>query len=86
MSIIAWIILGAIAGFIAHKIIGESGQGFLMNTGLGIIGAIVGGEVMTFLGRGEVHGLNLYSMLVAVAGSIVVLVVVGLLRNMRSRV
>ena len=84
MGLISWIILGLIAGFIGHKIVGESGQGFLMNTGLGILGAVVGGELMTALGKHDVTGLNLYSMGVAVAGSVLVLVVVNLLRNMKG--
>ena len=82
--LIAWIVLGAISGFIAHKIVGEPGQGFLMNTGLGIVGALIGGEVMNAMGKHEANGLNLYSLAVAVAGSIVLLVIVNLLKKMRS--
>ncbi len=85
MHIISWIILGLIAGFIGHKIVGENGHGFLMNTGLGVLGAVVGGEIMTLLGGREVNGLNLYSMAVAIGGSIVVLVVVNMLKQMKSR-
>jgi len=84
MHVIGWIILGLIAGFIAHKIVGERGQGFLMNTGLGILGALIGGEIMTLLGRHEANGLNLYSMAVAVAGSVLLLVVVNVVKKARS--
>jgi uncharacterized membrane protein YeaQ/YmgE (transglycosylase-associated protein family) len=52
-----------------------------MNTVLGVLGAVVGGEIMTLLGRHEVNGLNIYSMAIAVAGAIVVLVVVQLARR-----
>lgn len=81
MGLISWIILGLIAGYIAWRLVGGRGQGFLMNTVLGVIGAVVGGEVMTLLGRHDVTGLNLYSMAVAVAGAIVVLAVVRIARR-----
>lgn len=73
MSIIAWILLGLIAGFIGSKIITKSGQGFFLNVALGIIGAVVGGFLFTTIGATGVTGFNLYSMFVAVVGSVVVL-------------
>ena len=81
MGLISWIILGLIAGYIAHRIMGRRGQGCFMNTVLGVLGAVVGGEIMTLLGQHEVTGLNIYSMAVAVDGAIVVLVVVQLARR-----
>jgi uncharacterized membrane protein YeaQ/YmgE (transglycosylase-associated protein family) len=75
MSIIAWIILGLIAGFIASKIVNKTGQGFFMDIILGIVGAIVGGFLFSAVGIGGVTGLNLYSMVVAIIGAIVVLVI-----------
>jgi uncharacterized membrane protein YeaQ/YmgE (transglycosylase-associated protein family) len=81
MGLISWIILGLIAGYIAHRLTTGRGQGFLMNTALGVVGAVVGGEVMSLLGKHEVTGLNLYSMAVAVAGAIVVLAVVQIARR-----
>lgn len=75
MSIIAWIILGLIAGFIASKIVNKSGQGFFIDLVLGIVGAIVGGFIFSALGASGITGLNLYSMVVAVIGAIVVLVI-----------
>jgi uncharacterized membrane protein YeaQ/YmgE (transglycosylase-associated protein family) len=81
MGLISWIILGLIAGYLAHRLVGGRGQGFLMNTILGVVGAVVGGELMTFLGRDEVTGLNIYSMAVAVLGAIIVLAVVQLARR-----
>ena len=75
MSIIAWLILGLIAGFIASRIVNKAGEGFVLDIVLGIVGAIVGGFVFSFFGAGGVTGLNLYSLLVAVVGAIVVLVV-----------
>ncbi len=75
MSIIAWLILGLIAGFIGSKIVNNTGQGLILDIVLGIVGAIVGGYLFTLLGAAPVTGLNLYSMLVAVVGAIVVLVI-----------
>ncbi|MGI4746673.1 MAG: GlsB/YeaQ/YmgE family stress response membrane protein [Janthinobacterium lividum] len=73
MSIIAWIILGLIAGFIGSKIVNKSGEGVLVDIILGIVGAIVGGFVFSFFGAQGVDGLNIYSLVVAVVGAIIVL-------------
>ena len=73
MSIIGWIILGLIAGFIASKIVNKQGEGVILDIGLGIVGAIVGGFIFTWLGAAGVTGLNLWSMLVAIVGAIVIL-------------
>jgi uncharacterized membrane protein YeaQ/YmgE (transglycosylase-associated protein family) len=75
MSVIGWIILGLISGFIASKIVNKSGQGFFMDIVLGIVGAIVGGVIFSALGIGGVTGFNLYSMVVAVIGAVIVLVI-----------
>ena len=74
MSIIGWIILGLIAGFIGSKIVNKTGEGFFLDIVLGIVGAIVGGVIFTAVGATGVTGFNLYSMFVAVVGAIVVLV------------
>ena len=81
MSIIGWIILGLIAGFIASKIVNKEGEGFFVDIVLGIIGALVGGWLFAFFGARGVTGLNLYSMLVAIVGAIVVLVVYHAIRR-----
>jgi uncharacterized membrane protein YeaQ/YmgE (transglycosylase-associated protein family) len=73
MSVLGWIILGLIAGFIASKIVNRSGQGFLLDIALGIVGAVVGGFLFTAIGATGITGFNLYSMFVAVVGAIVVL-------------
>jgi uncharacterized membrane protein YeaQ/YmgE (transglycosylase-associated protein family) len=75
MSIIGWIVLGLVAGFIASKIVNREGEGFLLDIVLGIIGAVVGGWLFAFLGASGVTGFNLYSMIVAVVGAIVVLLI-----------
>ena len=74
MSFIAWIILGLISGFIASKLVNKSGEGLILDIVLGIVGAFVGGWLFTTFGASGVTGLNVYSMLVAVVGAIVVLV------------
>lgn len=75
MSIIAWLILGLIAGFIGSKIVNKSGEGVILDIVLGIVGAFVGGYVFTLFGASGVNGLNIYSLVVAVIGSILVLVI-----------
>lgn len=85
MSIIGWIILGLIAGFIASKIVNKTGEGVLLDIVLGIVGAVVGGFLFSFIGAAPVTGLNLYSMIVAVIGAIVVLLIYhALVGNRRS--
>jgi len=74
MSILGWIILGLISGFIASKIVNKTGEGVVRDIILGVVGAIIGGWLFTTFGMAGVTGLNLYSMLVAVIGAIVVLV------------
>jgi len=73
MSFLAWIILGLIAGFIGSKIVNKRGEGILLDIILGIVGAIVGGFLFSLFGAHGVTGVNLYSLLVAVIGAIVVL-------------
>jgi uncharacterized membrane protein YeaQ/YmgE (transglycosylase-associated protein family) len=73
MSIIAWIILGLIAGFIASRIVNNQGEGLFLDIVLGVVGAIVGGWIFSFFGGAGVNGFNLYSMFVAVVGAIIVL-------------
>jgi uncharacterized membrane protein YeaQ/YmgE (transglycosylase-associated protein family) len=84
MSIIAWIVLGLIAGFIASKIVNRSGEGMLLDIVLGIVGAVLGGWLFHTFGMPGVTGLNLYSVVVAVIGAAVFLVVYHLLIRSRS--
>lgn len=73
MSILSWLILGLIAGFIGSKLVNKSGEGFWLDIALGIVGAVVGGVLFSLFGMQGVTGLNIYSMIVAVIGSVVVL-------------
>ena len=84
MGFIAWIILGLVAGFIGSKIINKTGEGFFLDIILGIVGAVVGGWLFSLLGGHGVTGLNLYSLLVAVVGSIVVILVYHALFRRRT--
>jgi len=83
LGIISWIILGLIAGFIGSKIVDSEGQGFWLNIALGIVGALVGGFVFGLFGVSGVTGLNVWSMIVAIAGSIVVLLIYNTLMGSR---
>jgi uncharacterized membrane protein YeaQ/YmgE (transglycosylase-associated protein family) len=74
MSIVGWILLGLIAGWIASKIVNKSGQGFLLDIVLGVIGAIVGGYLFALVGAEGITGFNVYSMVVAVIGAVIVLI------------
>jgi uncharacterized membrane protein YeaQ/YmgE (transglycosylase-associated protein family) len=74
MGIISWLILGLIAGFIGSKIVNSSGQGLWLDIALGIVGAIVGGFLFSaVLGTEGITGLNIWSLIVAIIGSVVVL-------------
>ncbi|HEY1426348.1 MAG TPA: GlsB/YeaQ/YmgE family stress response membrane protein [Caulobacteraceae bacterium] len=73
MGIIAWIVLGLIAGFIASKIVNHTGSGIIMDIVLGVVGALVGGFLFSIFGAAGVTGFNIYSMIVAVVGAVVVL-------------
>jgi uncharacterized membrane protein YeaQ/YmgE (transglycosylase-associated protein family) len=84
MSILAWIVLGLIAGFIGSKIVNRTGEGLVMDIVLGVVGAVVGGWLFSMFGAAGVTGLNLYSFLVAIVGSIVVLVVYHMLFRRRA--
>jgi uncharacterized membrane protein YeaQ/YmgE (transglycosylase-associated protein family) len=75
MGFIAWLILGLIAGFIGSKLVNKTGSGLFLDIILGIIGAIVGGWLFSFFGLHGVTGLNLYSLLVAVVGAVLVIVI-----------
>jgi uncharacterized membrane protein YeaQ/YmgE (transglycosylase-associated protein family) len=86
MSIIAWLVLGLIAGFIASKIVNKTGEGVILDIVLGIAGAEVGGFLFSVLGAAPVTGFNLYSMFVAVIGAIVVLWIYHVVVGRRSTI
>ena len=79
MSFVAWIVLGLIAGFIGSKLVNNTGEGLIGDILLGILGAVAGGWLFNSLGQPGVTGVNLYSIVVAVIGSIILLMAYHLL-------
>ncbi len=84
MSILAWIVLGLIAGFIASKLVNRSGGSLVLDLLLGVVGAFVGGFLFTRFGAPGVTGLNLYSILVAIIGAVVVLFIYHAIAGRRT--
>ncbi len=84
MSIIGWLVLGLLAGFIASKIVNNQGEGLIVDMALGIAGAFIGGFMFTSFGVAGVTGFNVYSMVVATIGAIVVLLIYHALFNRRA--
>ncbi len=81
-AIVIWILLGALAGWIASMIMGRNAQmGALANIVVGIVGALIGGFLMNAFGAPGVTGFNLYSILVAILGAVVLLFILGLVRR-----
>ena len=75
MSLLAWIVLGLIAGVIASKVVSGIGQGAVMDIVLGVVGAVIGAWLVNSFGMVGVSGFKLYSLLVAVVGASVLLLV-----------
>ena len=75
MGIVAWLVVGLIAGFIGSKIVNKSGEGLVRDMILGVIGGLVGGAIFSALGSTGVTGIDLWSIFVAIIGSVIVLVV-----------
>lgn len=84
MSFLAWIVLGLVAGFIASKLVNGKGEGILLDILLGVVGAFAGGWLFHIFGAHGVRGLNIYSLLVAVIGSVVLLVLYHTFRRRRA--
>ena len=82
MGILGWIIIGALAGWIASMLTGNNGKmGAGANIVVGIIGGFIGGLVMNLLGGSGITGFNLWSLLVAVIGSIILLWIVNAIKR-----
>jgi uncharacterized membrane protein YeaQ/YmgE (transglycosylase-associated protein family) len=75
MSLVAWIVLGLVAGFIGSKLVNHTGEGVIRDVLLGVVGAFIGGYLFSLFGASGVTGLNVYSLLVAVVGAVVFLIV-----------
>jgi uncharacterized membrane protein YeaQ/YmgE (transglycosylase-associated protein family) len=83
MSILAWIVLGLAAGFIASLLVNRRGGNLILDLLLGVVGAFAGGFIATRLGFGGVSGLNLYSIGVATLGAVLVLFIYHLVEGRR---
>lgn len=79
MGILLWIIFGALVGWVASMVMGTS-EGLILNIILGIVGAVLGGWLMSFFGKSGVTGFNLYSFLVALLGAVVLIAIVKAIR------
>jgi uncharacterized membrane protein YeaQ/YmgE (transglycosylase-associated protein family) len=84
MSFFAWMLLGLLAGFIASKIVNSRGEGIIRDMLLGVVGGVTGGWLFHLFGATGVSGLNLYSLFVAVLGSVALLFVYHLVRRRRA--
>jgi uncharacterized membrane protein YeaQ/YmgE (transglycosylase-associated protein family) len=85
MSVVTWIILGLISGFLASMIVNKAGEGVLLDIVLGIVGAVVGGWIFTQIGHSGITGFNIYSILVSVIGAVIVLFVYHAIQRMTSQ-
>ena len=81
MSFIAWIILGLVAGFIASKMVNRTGEGLILDILLGVVGGVAGGWLFGLFGMHGVTGFNIYSLVVAVCGAVVLLVIYHTVRR-----
>ncbi len=84
MTIIGWIVFGLIAGYIASRIVNKTGEGFILDIVLGIVGAVVGGFIFMQFGAVGVTGFNLYSMIVAIIGAVAVLIIYHAITGRRA--
>ena len=84
MGVLGWIVLGLIAGFIASKLVNNRGEGLSFDVLVGIVGAVIGGWLFNAAGATGVTGFNVWSLLVAVVGAVVLLVVWHAIRRSTS--
>lgn len=79
MGLILWIVFGALVGWIASMVM-ESKGGLMMDIIVGIVGAVIGGFIMSFFGQGGVQGFDLYSFVVALIGACALIAIVRAVR------
>jgi uncharacterized membrane protein YeaQ/YmgE (transglycosylase-associated protein family) len=83
MSILAWLVVGLIAGFLASKVVNRTGSGIVMDIVLGVVGAFVGGFIFNHFGHAAPTGINIYSIFVAFVGAVIVLFIYHLISRRR---
>ena len=82
MNILIWIIFGGLAGWIASIIMSKNAQmGLIANVIVGVVGAFLGGFLMSLVGATGVTGFNVWSFIVAVIGAVVLLLIINLIRG-----
>ncbi len=82
MGIVSWIILGALAGWIASKITGNDPEmGAIKNIIVGIIGAFIGGILVNLIGGQGITGFNIWSIVISIIGAVILLSVMNLFRR-----
>ncbi|MRR13443.1 GlsB/YeaQ/YmgE family stress response membrane protein, partial [bacterium] len=77
----SWIIVGGLAGLLAQSLMGDGRSGCLVTILVGVVGAFVGGFIMSLLGFGGVSGINIWSIVVATVGAVVLLAIARALRR-----
>ena len=81
MGLLSWIIVGGLAGLLAQSLMGGGRSGCLMTVLLGVVGAFIGGFVMSLLGYGGVNGISIWSIVVATIGAVVLLAIARALKR-----
>ncbi|HKL79229.1 MAG TPA: GlsB/YeaQ/YmgE family stress response membrane protein [Mobilitalea sp.] len=82
MGIISWLVVGALAGWLASMIMGKNSKmGWFENIAAGIVGALLGGFILGLFGIGGVSGFNLYSILVAMGGACLLLFIINKIKG-----
>ena len=81
MGLLSWIIVGGLAGLLAQSLMGDGRAGCLMTVLLGVVGAFIGGFVMSLLGYGGVNGISIWSIVVATVGAVVLLAIARALKR-----
>ena len=81
MGVIAWLVLGALSGWLANKLMKNSSSGLIDNIIIGIIGSFIGGFVFNFFGAQTITGLNLHSIFVSVVGACILLWIINKIRR-----
>jgi uncharacterized membrane protein YeaQ/YmgE (transglycosylase-associated protein family) len=80
MGLLLWIVFGGLVGWAASALM-STGGGLVWDIVVGIVGAVIGGYIMSFLGQGGVGGFNLYSFVVALIGACVLIIIVRAVRK-----
>jgi uncharacterized membrane protein YeaQ/YmgE (transglycosylase-associated protein family) len=83
MSIIAWILMGLVSGFVASRLVDHRGGGLVLDVVLGIAGALVGGYLFHLFGSTGITGFNLWSVLVSMVGAVALLLVWNVITGRR---